>query len=171
MSARFGRNKRRAQRIELAAAQGTIQKLNSGMAMDRGLLADLGGRLRMAEDFARGVAKMVGRNAIAAGMPVRLDYTVHGDYRAYPAPSHMLAVMPRADDMSLGSVCTETMRLLRIEVVRDRMSKGMHARVTLKDKGACYAISDSALADCDEQFLIEQVSREVAYRLTSELKR
>lgn len=171
MSKRFGRNQRRRAREALASANSSIEGLRIGRTMDAGLLIDMGRRLRDADDFARAVGEMVGREAIIAGEPVDTGltaYRIDGSMRALP--NERVQARPSFDiPMSASNVRIEVLRLLDIKVIADSMSRQMHCHVTLDDKTIAYAISDSALLRMTRSELERRMVPEIARQLADEL--
>lgn len=155
MSKRFGRNQKRAMREQIKASE-------ASRAMDRGLIAEQGRKLRDAEDYQRSVARIVGENAIAAGKPSMMQMTAYGDFQIAPRGQPRMPSYMHSHPVSMDAVRAETMRLLHIDVIRDITATQLHCRVMLKDKKAGYAISDLALMQMSKQELRHVIHREIA---------
>lgn len=169
MSRRFGRNQRRRAREELAVQVARVAQLTESMGMDRELLKKQAAHLREAVDYAGEVAEMVGREAVIAGAPTKLNGEVFDGMRFAPLAPPQFASF--AVDMPVQYIRSETLRLLKMETVADRMRGQVHFRVTLADKVAGYTISESALQRMSEGEIERRVTPEIARFLVRAIKR
>jgi hypothetical protein len=174
MSKRFGRNQRRRAREALAAAEQQIADLRLTIKMDRELLRSQSIQIAAANEFTREVAEIVGREAIIAGKPVRLDYEWdrkrNGD-RINIAPHRPFTHLLSVESAPIEMVRYETLYLLDVEEIADVLRNQMHAHVTLADKTVGYAISESALRRMTEHELRRRLAPEIAHGLVRSIKR
>jgi hypothetical protein len=167
---RFGRNQRRRAREAIAALQ-----QQQAQTLDK--LAATQSDLFKANDFARQVAEVVGREAIIAGEPVELDYQYqrrerrldsirHWPYKPVPAfwPWQEVANAP------IEWVRAETLHLLDIQLIADVLRHQMHAMVTIADEDAAYAISGSALRRMSAREIEASIAPHIARMLAARLK-
>lgn len=175
MSRRFGRNQRRRAREQIAHEQQQSAALRVALEMDTAMLCLQSKKLREAEDYARQVASIVGREAVIAGEPTNLDARFQGkDHykvvrRVEPELIAFGGTVPDVVEMRY-----ETLRLLRIKKISDNVSMQIHMYVSLADKTSAYCISERALAnmppDMLVDFLRERIADQMATLLVRELR-
>lgn len=184
MSKRFGRNQRHRAREALATEQANskqrIGELVSVLEMARTDLIEKGHRLREADDFARDVARAVGRSCVYAGVALPQSFSMD---RYEAAKYGMRVVSPQefrgieefSNTMNVEQVRFEVVRLLDIQAVRDKLRSQMHFRVQLADNVVGYAISESALSFMThkelERILVMEITEEIARALSTEIKK
>lgn len=175
MSARFGRNKRRRAREELAAEQKQGYHLRAALEQDRQLLAHRGRQLQAMQDYAIEIANIVGEASVIAGGPKELkgefDRWRAIEY-AHPMPIRYAETVSDFLDIPFRR---EVLRILNIEKVADQLSMMTHFVVTLSDKKAAYTLSDQAIwnmpADALENLLTTRIAPELARHLVAQLRR
>jgi hypothetical protein len=174
MSRRYGRNQRRRAREALAAADERIGNLETAMKMDRALLARQRGEIQRSEDFQREVAEIVGREAIIAGVPVRMSYSFqrYGDSIEFVPrqPFSAIALLNSVEHTHIKAVRRETLHLLDVDVVADQLRHQIQARVKLAGSQAGYAISTKALIRMPEKELVPRIAEEIAVLLVRDIK-
>lgn len=174
MSKRFGRNQRRRARESIAALTARAGELEKGMAMDRGLIRQQSARLAEADAFAREVGAIVGREAVIAGEPVMMDLRWPRRSAMGPrlVPSKSLGPIDFETPLpSVVSIQYETLRLLEVDCVADRISRTMHVRVTMDDKTIGYGLTEAALIQMTDREIESRVAPEIARMLAAALKR
>lgn len=173
MSKRFGRNQKRRMRQEIAQAKSEVDRLAAAHEMDRGLLAHQSSKLAEANDYATDVADLVGYACVASGDPelMRFEHIGRRD-RIQMVPYEPMQCTPLDSGAPLKSSCvrTETLRLLDVKAVRDRINQMMHVHAELADGVVSYVISMAALNDMPERQLIERLSKEIARKLVIEIR-
>lgn len=171
MSKRFGRNQRRRAREALAAEVARVEALEHARTMDAGLLAKQGRSLEELRARLAEVAYLVGHGSIIAGHPTELTGGFDG---MRVVPKKPLAPFEMRGDV-LEAVTCEVLRLLEVDVVRDRFARWMHFRVQLSNARAAYGITESAIhgmpVDAIERLLLPQIAADLARLLAQELKR
>lgn len=151
MSARFGRNKRRAAREAIAALEQRKAELEQGMAMDRALLRSQGQHLRELQDEIARAKEIAGPysslfkpEVVETGMP-RPRNTRDGQWRVYsPEPISLYAPsdMDKASSIAATSVPLDIF-LESVDV--DMMRQACHALLQYKDGTMAYGISQMAM--------------------------
>lgn len=183
MSRRFGRNQRRRAREALAQAgeqlrqaEDKASRFSEALEMDRALLRNVQSELAGRNAFIREVGEIVGRTAIIAGQPVKLNYKHHakrGEMRGYgdgsiivePYQPLSFSLSDSIEHASLTRVQYETMELLDVSVVADQMRDMMQAYVTLADETLVYGITRSALGKLSRNELVHRLTSEIATQL------
>lgn len=173
MSRRFGRNQKRRMREELAAKQERVANLETGMAMDRGLLRDQSEKLSNLKEMMGEFAERVGRYAIAEGVPTMFDADWLMRKQSFGMSIEMGVPSFAYHGAMLDSyrVHDEVMRILDVEVVRNHMARNMHCRLQFDGHQIGYAISDHALVGMTSDELARRITPEVVRMLMLELKR
>lgn len=158
MSKRFGRNQKRRMREEIAA-------VTAARATDGLLLRDMRRQLDEAHDFAEAVREAVGRNAIIAGVPNRINYKMPEGERSFyqpaPMPRHAINYEPAIMDVDSYAFRNEVMHLLDIEAVRSVVAMEQHVLVNLADHRVGYAISAEALRRLSERELRNVIAPQI----------
>lgn len=176
MSQRFGRNQRRRAREAIQAAQEEVHALRYALDVNNALIQEQGRKLREAEAFAREVARMVGREAVIAGVPTQFDAGMPRDealkygIRTTP-PRQFDNWIDAADVMSVQAVRYEILRLLDVRTIRDIMSQQMHVRVQLADLTTGYSMSEMALSRMTAREIAQRIAPEIAQHLAEQLKK
>lgn len=159
MSRRFGRNRRRRAREALALSQSMLQAADSNASRISAALRNAQADLAERDAFIREVGEIVGRTAIIAGLPTKLNYKHHrarGDWsRTGPGENSLRIHVPQpmpsfepslnVQHTELSKVQDEILELLDIDLVADKMRPVIHARVTMADESVAYAISHAAI--------------------------
>jgi hypothetical protein len=192
MSSRFGRNKRRRAREQLAAAQAMLAQANEAIGeltlaklvhsqLLHGLRADLDQR----DQFLRDVGEIVGRTSILAGQPVKLNYkferarnsmgrTAPGENSLVVYPEFLFDWRQPIEDAETCTVQTEIMELLDVQVVVDQLRPMMHAYVTMADESVAYGLTHTAIRRMTraelKAHLQDKVAAELLELLTVRLK-
>lgn len=151
-----------------------IDALRNAMALDRALLRRQGEKLREAEDFAREVAEIVGREAIIAGVPVTLQYewtrkdriTEFRHEPQQPMPFHL----PSAQRAPVEFVRIETMHLLQVDAVAEVMRCQMQIEARLADGHKAIAISGTAIRRMTKDEIYRLLVRPLAEALARQIK-
>jgi hypothetical protein len=189
MSKRFGRNQRRRAREALAAAQQEIDSrdrqiggLREVRQMDRALLDQQARELREARDFARDVARAVGRSCVYAGVALpqsfhadRYEAATYGMRVALPPEIRHVDAFGSTVMLTVEQVRYEVIRLLDIQAVRDQLRGQMHFRVQLAGGVVGYAISEMALTRMPreelERRLVPEMAAAISRLLSEEVKK
>lgn len=176
MSRRFGRNQKRRMREELAAKQERVANLETGMAMDRGLLREQSQKLASLKEMMGEFAERVGRYAIAHDVPTEfqsrnLDLRREPNFRMHAMPAMQLASYGSRSMPDILQMHDEVMAVLDVQVVRDAMSRDLHCRLYFDGHRIGYAISYHALRGLTRAELVRRITPEIAYHLEAELKR
>lgn len=176
MSKRFGRNQRRRAREAIEAAQSEVQLLRRGIDLNVALINEQRRKLDEARNFTKDIARIVGREAVIAGVPTMLDMPLPRDValrsgiRVTP-PRHMEDLAMSLDVMDVQPIRHEILRLLDVRMVRDILSQQMHFRVELADQTTGYTISEMALERMTAQEIAQRIAPEIAQHLSAELKK
>lgn len=157
MSRRFGRNQRRRARAEIAQLEQKVADLSSAMEMDRALLRQQTQKIGALRGQLENVARIMGTNFIGLE-PKLLDFSrsIRSDPFRYPVDG--------------GDVLVHVMKS-RVTVCRDRPDYMIHFRVDLASEAAGYAISECALRDAPEDYIVRLISEEIAHTLVRELRK
>lgn len=152
MSRRYGRNQKRQ-------AQARIAELEEAYWMLDGLHQHtVRQRDRLREQLDR-VTQALGPNFIG------LD----------PVEAALSSVLPHAGRFRMlapnDDAVTMQMMSMRVTDAGDSADCRMHIRATLAGGDVAYAISESALRDCDATFLAQQITRQMAPALVKALRR
>lgn len=134
---------------------------------------DLHARLTEAESFARDVARLVGNESIANRVPVKFNYTVpdgRADFLIGIRERILTYTKPVFDTVPMSQMRTETMRLLRVDVVRAGIEEMRHIRIRLKGQEYGYAINDRAIAGMPADMLARNLGEKIARELVAALK-
>lgn len=134
----------------------------------------LSDELAKAASHARDVARLVGEESIARRVPVYLALPQPDGWSDFRVPTveRMPAWGARLDidTAPVAFLHMETMRLLRVDVVRDGIANMRHVRVRLKGHNYGYAIGDRAIAGMPADMLAKNIGEEIARELVAALK-
>ena len=157
MSRRYGRNQKRRAREEIAQREQAIASLLTGMAQDRALLQRQRMDIAERDDQLKFVAKVLGTNFIGL-RPALYEFREkhQSDYFRH--------------QVNGGDVLMHTMRT-NITTAPDRPDYMVHFRATLMDEVVGYAISECALRDGPEDYIVRRISDEMARLLIAELRK
>lgn len=196
MSARFGRNKRRAAREALAATQVQLNETAQALRATQSKRATAEMQAERAEREAKdakrdalqqkryfdAIVSMVARESMLAGEPSVLhnagtwDYLERGD-RINMIPLEPMPSLERLMGQSIDSmtVTYEVLRLMQVSKVYDRLRGVIHAKIHLADHTVGYAISEKALRTMSANelysYLLPEVSEKLGKLLSTDLKR
>jgi hypothetical protein len=174
MSKRFGRNRRRRAREEIAALQTRNTNLEQAHVLDRALSDSLGKKLRDAQDEIRRAKAILGRYCVAF-MPE------HRQIETGFAPYIRQAPLPRP--FSIGSMSgpesdaiTLAFQPMELDVIAARMHDDpirheMHYGVTFRDGSHGYAVTRHALLMMDRPDAVRMVSDALARSLVTHEQR
>lgn len=157
MSRRYGRNQKRRARAEIAQLEQTTANLRTGMAQDRALLQRQRRDIDERDEQLKLVAQVLGTNFIGLRPALYV-------FRDKHAPDYFRC---RVDG---GDVRMQTMRA-DITTAPDRPDYMVHFRATLMDELVGYAISECALRDGPEDYIVRRISDEMARLLMGELRK
>jgi len=157
VSRRYGRNQKRRARAEIAQREQTITNLQTGMAMDRALLRSQTQRIEELRGQLKDVASILGTNFIGLKPALWKFSDKHRpDYFRCPVDG--------------GDVLMRTMRT-GITDGNGRPDYMVHFHVELAGEPVSYAISECALRDGPEDYIVRRISDEMARLLMGELRR
>lgn len=182
MTARFGRNKRRAAREQISQLQTESRKLRRAQVMDRGLLANQGeviARLRYEIETAREIA---GQMSVLFP-PTRVETDVPpGDLTRYGFNVGMTDALdasgPTSVDDLEGAMMAEC-GIERLDVMIGRIDKnalrsGIHCVLTFKGEVVGLAISEAAIrsqpVDVIRRNCFELLSKSMGTKLAKALQ-
>lgn len=150
MSRRYGRNQKRRARAEIAQLEQRTTELQAGM---RSQTLEISRQQSQLND----VARIMGTNFIGLQPALRMfsDKHLPDWFRAH---------------VQGGAVMMHTMRT-HITTAPDRPDYMMHFRATLMDEVVGYAISECALRDGPEDYLVRCIAEEMARLLMAELRK
>ncbi len=157
MSRRYGRNQKRRARAEIAKLEQRTTELQTGMEMDRALLQSQGAKLSAQDARLKFVAKVLGTDFI--GLEPAL-----WKFKDKHRPDYFRA------HVNDGDVMRHTMRT-QITSACDRPDYMVHFRVELAGEPVGYAISECALRDGPEDYIVRRISDEMAQLLVGELRK
>lgn len=157
MSRRYGRNQKRRARAAIAQLEQKATDLQTGMAMDRALLRSQTQRIEEQREQLKDVARILGTNFI--GLQPAL-----WNFSDKHAPDYFRS---RVDG---GDVRMQTLRT-NITTAQDRPDYMVHFRATLMDVVVGYSISECALRDGPEDYIVRRISDEMARLLMGELRK
>jgi hypothetical protein len=157
MSRRYGRNQKRRARAEIAKLEQVAAELQAGMEMDRGLLQFQAREINRQQSQLNDVARIMGTNFIGLQPALWKFSDKH-------QPDYFRC---RVND---GDVQMHVMRT-HIASAPDRPDYMMHFRVELAGEPVGYAISECALRDGPEDYVVRCIAEEMARLLMSELRK
>ena len=169
MSKRFGRNQKRAMRLQISEAEDMANRLRESHLMAEGLISHMSDKLREADDYARQVAKMVDPMCIISRDPKTFEQVSEGDFQL-PKYSQALRHDFSEPIQEISKVRAITMHRLHVKSVIDDLNNQLHVRVSLKGKDAGYSISGEALRQAPKDFLVRRISQDVARHLVEIIK-
>jgi hypothetical protein len=148
-----------------------MAQLEDGAQRDSALLAIQRSELHSHKSFLMMVADRVGRTAIIAGEPARLNLSApRGDFvKAVMQDMSALSFMG-GDYVQTAAIQHEVMRLLDVDVIRRTLSREMHVIVRLGDGSAGYAISEMAIRNMGEDEIVRLIAPQIAGHLAKALR-
>jgi len=157
MSRRYGRNQKRRARAEIAKLEQRTAELQTGMAMDRALLRSQTEKLNAQATRLKFVATVLGTDFI--GLEPAL-----WEFRDKHRQDFFRARVKDGDVM---------MHTMRTHIITDpfRPDYMVHFRVQLAGEAVGYAISECALRDGPEDYIVRHISDEMARLLIGELRK
>jgi hypothetical protein len=168
MSKRFGRNRRRRAREQIAALQTRNANLEGAHVLDRELCASLGAKLRDAQDEIKRAKRILGRYCVAF-MPehrqMETGFTPYLRDLSPPAPLGMPPIGPEAA-MQLAFQYVE-LDVIAARLHDDPIRHEMHYGVTFRDGSHGYAVTKQALLLMDRADAVRLVSDALARALVS----
>lgn len=157
MSRRYGRNQKRRARAEIAKMELELVNLRTDMALDRTQLQSLRQEIEERDEQLKFVAQVLGTNFIGLRPALYAFENKH-------APDEFRWAVDG------GDVRIHTMRA-NITVARDRPDYMVHFRATLMDEVVGYSVSECALRDAPEGYIVRRISDEMARLLMGELRK
>lgn len=157
MSRRYGRNQKRRARAEIAKLEQRATELQTGMAMDRALMRSQTEKLNAQAARLKFVANVLGTNFIGLEPALWKFRDEHRpDYFRCPVDG--------------GDVLMHTMRA-NITTAPDRHDYMVHFHVELAGESVAYSISECALRDGPEDYIVRRISDEMGRLLMGELRK
>lgn len=157
MSRRYGRNQKRRARAAIARLEQRATELQTGMAMDRALLRSQTQRIDELRAQLKDVAEIMGTDFIGLEPALWKFNDKHKlDYLRCPVDG--------------GDVLIHTMRT-KITSDRLRPDYMVHFRAELAGETVGYAISECALRDAPEGYIVRRISDEMARLLIGDLRK
>lgn len=157
MTRRYGRNQKRRARAQAAEMEKMIISLRDGMVMDRALLEQQRRRIDKQDEQLKLVAKVLGTNFI--GLEPAL-----WEFKDKNLPDWLRRPVQG------GDVMMHVMKAYITEA-KDRPDYMMHFRVKLMDEVVGYAISECALRDGPDEYIVHRIGEEMATLLVAELRK
>lgn len=170
MSRRFGRNRRRRAREQIAALQTRNANLESAHVLDRELCASLGAKLREAQDEIRRAKRILGRYCVAF-MPehrqIETGFSPYIPQAPLPRPFAFDSITSsEADGLTLAFQSIE-LDVIAARMHDDPIRHEMHYGVTFRDGSHGYALTRHALLLMDRHDAVRLVSDSLARSLVA----
>lgn len=157
MSRRYGRNQKRRARAEIAKLEQKAANLQTGMEMDRALIRHQSQKIEEHREQLNFVASILGTNFIGLKPALWKFSDKHRlDYFRCPVAG--------------GDVMMHTMRT-GITDGNGRPDYMVHFHVELAGETGSYAISECALRDGPEDYIVRRISDEMSRLLMDELRK
>lgn len=168
MSARFGRNKRRRAREQIAALQELQAKTSLGFESARALSQLLSQNLEQLRDEMRRAIQIAGNMSIlfpATQIKVDRPPMDTWDIHKFPAFDPRTAIGPAA------AVTVQRLSVMLSRIDADHLSRAVHVGVQFRGMHYGYAVSEEAVQSAPNEVLAERIADQVTRMIVDDLKK
>ena len=159
MSARFGRNKRRAAREQIAALSGELGNMQQAYRMADGLCRRQGQKIAQLTDEIDEAKEIAGRMSILfPATTIKSDLPSNNrDFLNLPITGALPRVVSDLDYPVL--MMSQRLSVMLGNISRDALDNSVHVNVTFGDKKWGYSISDSGIKSMPAGKIVDRVAR------------